>query len=133
MNPMKKLIILQLIISLAFLACQRDANDFSPLQAEQIEMEKSLQDNLQHNAKLSSLEITSRSNYPNSCQLPVCEIVLENQYDILLQKANATCLTMSNCIECCMNDWAVSIILYVKPTAPQCNKLDYNSTLIENF
>ena len=129
---MKTQIIFLLLLFIAFTACQKESSEFSPNPKEQVEIEKSLQKQLNPNAQLSFR--VNNQPPPNNCQLPECNIIIQEQYGILLSKANELCLPMSNCLECCMNNWVAYVVLYVEPTAPRCNELDYNSSVqLESF
>ena len=127
---MKNHIISYLLLIMIFTACQKESPEVYPTLVEQNTMEKSLQKQLNQNAQVSLRVSTEPSN---SCQLPECNIIIDQQYGVLLSKANELCQPVSNCVECCMNNWVAYVVLYVEPTSPQCNELDYNSSLLESF
>jgi hypothetical protein len=128
---MKTTTFICVILYTAFTACKKDSTEISPNLGEQVEMQNTLQIQLQPNVKVS-LRLSEKSTQPE-CQLPDCNFVINEQHGILLAEANEKCLPMSSCLECCMNNWVTYVIMYVEPTSAKCNLVDYKSTILESF
>ncbi len=113
-------------------ACQEAFNVSLPDTNEQAIMEEDLQKQLNPNAQLSFR--TNSVEYSTECQLPACNLIIEEQYSILLAKANSECLPQTQCVECCMNNWIANAVLYVEPTALRCKSAQLSSnTHFESF
>ena len=115
---MKTHIIFIAIIFTISTACHKAFNDSLPNPNEQATMEEDLQKQLNPNAQISFR--TNSVEYSTECQLPACNLIIEEQYNLLLTKANSECLPQSQCVECCMNNWIAYAMLYVEPTALRC-------------
>ncbi|MBI5915759.1 MAG: hypothetical protein HY842_10305 [Bacteroidetes bacterium] len=128
---MKTYLIFLLAFVIAFAACKKPLDEILPTPQAQIEMEKTLQEQLDSNAVLS-FRYSSGTVDPD-CSMPVCSLLIQEQNAILQAQANELCQPVFNCVECCLDGWLVFATLYVEPTAPKCKILDWNSYLLENL
>ena len=124
---MKTQLIFLIISMMPFAACEKTTDELLPTPQVRLEMEKALREQLDSNAVLS-FRFSSNTVDPD-CSMPLCSLLIPEQYAILQAQANDLCQPLFNCVECCLDGWLAYATLYAEPTATKCNELDWISSV----